>query len=348
MNPKVSAYAPGKMFLLGEYAVVNDHHPAIIVALNQGVHVYVEASSHYQIHSSMIKNQGIFLEKINNQLHSEDDRYTLVIAAINTMMRLNPSLPPFSLIIKSELDHPNAKKYGFGSSGAVIVAIIKALSMYSHRQDSILDIFKLSIKTQHTLSPYSSYGDIAVSCFGGLLYYQKGNTDFLVNASIKEVLNHPLDGFIFESLPFLHIHYCIGYTHQHAFSSEMVRQVQHQTHPQALQDFLAAAKQVVDLSKVAIINNEIDVFLANVDVYRQLLVTLQSQSHVPIETSLISMMIQQANTHGALAKTSGAGGGDCVLAFASDKQNIVKIKQAWKRLGVEIVEHIQWEEKNES
>ena len=48
---------------------------------------------------------------------------------------------------------------------------------------------------------------------------------------------------------------------------------------------------------------------------RQLLQKLGDFSHVTIETPLLQRMIQLAESAGAAAKTSGAGGGDCGIVL---------------------------------
>lgn len=343
MNNRVSAYAPGKMYILGEYAVVYEGFPAIITSLNKGVHVFIEPSQHYEMSSSKFKHEIITLSEKNKRLYTSDRRFSYALEAINTILPLCKEITPFKLTIESELDHPNQKKYGFGSSGAMIVAIVKALSLYFDINFSKMDIFKLSVITQFSISKYSSFGDLAVSCFGGMLYYQKGKVDWLAKLTTQEALEETWDDFKFEPLPSFNVNYCIGYTKQHALSTKMVKQVQTNINLFELNDFLEHAKIIVEEGKHAIMNNKVDDFLKAINEYRHLLVQLSQRSGISIETPLIQNMIDQANHVGASAKTSGAGGGDCVIGFSQNAQIIAQCKEVWKQLDVEIVESIEWE-----
>ena len=52
-----------------------------------------------------------------------------------------------------------------------------------------------------------------------------------------------------------------------------------------------------------------------------------------IETPALVKLCQLAEEEGAVAKSSGAGGGDCGIAFASQAQQAEKIHHKWRSAG---------------
>ena len=68
---------------------------------------------------------------------------------------------------------------------------------------------------------------------------------------------------------------------------------------------------------------------------RQLLQKLGDFSHVTIETPLLQRMIQLAESAGAAAKTSGAGGGDCGIVLIDQTIDPRPLLAAWAHDGIE-------------
>ncbi|MCP6711152.1 hypothetical protein NL489_27790, partial [Klebsiella pneumoniae] len=51
---------------------------------------------------------------------------------------------------------------------------------------------------------------------------------------------------------------------------------------------------------------------------------------VDIETPQLKLLCDIAETYGAAAKTSGAGGGDCGIAIIGDSKHRQSIYESWK------------------
>src|SRR5690554_1340003 len=343
MSKKSCAYAPGKMYLIGEYAVVQEGHPAILLSINKGVTVNIEESEQYSIQSNKYDNQLVSLDYVDEQVVCDDTNYTYALAAINTCLKTIENHKPFKISIVSELDNIQHKKYGLGSSSAMIVAIIRAMSHFFKIDRSLDEVFKLSVLAQLQLSKHSSFGDIATSVYGGCIYYVKGSIDWINPLQeFKSIISQDWDGFVIKRLPLKMLNNVVGYSGVHASSTELVKEVFKIKESKQFDDFLSQAKKIVNQCKDAILYDNEQLFYSSITNYRNLLVTLQEISNVSIEIEIIKKMIERVYAFHGVAKTSGAGGGDCVIAFAKDSDSIKEIKKEWEALGAEIIHSIKW------
>ena len=67
---------------------------------------------------------------------------------------------------------------------------------------------------------------------------------------------------------------------------------------------------------------------------RTLLSELANSSELNLETPALTKLITIAQSHGAAAKFSGAGGGDCGIALCSSMEVAEKIKHDWLEAGI--------------
>ncbi|NEA04918.1 phosphomevalonate kinase, partial [Streptomyces sp. SID10116] len=141
-RPTTVRRAPGKLFVAGEYAVVEPGNPAILIAVDRYVTVTVSdpggpgvvLSSDLAPHPAHCRWRDGRLggtEPRDEQLLHES--FTHVAAAIETVGRLLAErglpAPALDVSVSSEL-HDNGIKFGFGSSGAVVVATVAALAAH--------------------------------------------------------------------------------------------------------------------------------------------------------------------------------------------------------------------------
>ena len=77
----------------------------------------------------------------------------------------------FDLKVTSELDNSNGRKYGLGSSGAVTVATVKALSAFYELPLTPMMTFKLAALAHLEVQGNGSCGDIAASSYGGWIAF---------------------------------------------------------------------------------------------------------------------------------------------------------------------------------
>ena len=352
MSKKIIAFAPGKMYILGEYAVVHPGHPSILVSLSQGVFVTIDASATCSMTSSKYRDEKFSFSIINQQhVHIKSNYdFSYVKAAIEIVLEYAAPkvVEPFAIHIESQLDNTLLQKYGFGSSAAILVATITAFSDFLSLSLSKEQLFKLAVMAQLKLSSASSFGDIACSVYQGTVYYVKGHLS--LQQPLQLMIESTWDGFVIEQLPSLPCSMLIGYSNVSASSTKLVNQVnQYRNHP-LFDEFLSDAVKVVNRAKHAVITNNCKHFLLSIDEYRTLLLKLQHLTQVSIEIPIIETMISLAHQSNAVAKTSGAGGGDCVIAFASNKNPLEQCRQRWEINQIEVIDYsvsITKEEVNE-
>ena len=68
---------------------------------------------------------------------------------------------------------------------------------------------------------------------------------------------------------------------------------------------------------------------------RRLLSGLSRTSGITIETSQLRRLVEIAQEHGAVAKSSGAGGGDCGIALCPPGTDVAAMHAAWESAGIQ-------------
>ena len=171
----IETSVPGKLFIAGEYAVVEPGHPAIIVAVDQFINVTIEgARKNGSIQSAQYSDLPIRWTRRNGELvldHRENP-FHYILAAIRLTEKYAQEkgtlLSFYDLKVTSELDNSNGRKYGLGSSGAVTVATVKALNLYYDLKMDRLTQFKIAALAHLAVQGNGSCGDIAAMAAGWL------------------------------------------------------------------------------------------------------------------------------------------------------------------------------------
>ena len=233
----IEVTAPGKLYIAGEYAVVEPGHPAIIAAIDQFISVSIGPTKKSgSIQSAQYSDMPIRWTRRKNELVLDirDNPFHYILAAIHFTEKFaqekGKQLAFFDLKVTSELDNSNGRKYGLGSSGAVTVATVKALNAFYNLQLSQLELFKLATLAHLNVQGNGSCGDIAASCYGGWLAFSTFDHDWVLNKLETERLTtliesdwpslkiEPLE--VPEDLRLL-----IGWTGSPASTSDLVDQV---------------------------------------------------------------------------------------------------------------------------
>ena len=68
---------------------------------------------------------------------------------------------------------------------------------------------------------------------------------------------------------------------------------------------------------------------------RRLLLGLTRTSGIVIETPPLRRLVEIAQEHGAVAKSSGAGGGDCGIALCPPGTDAAAMRSAWEAAGIQ-------------
>ena len=339
---------PGKLFIAGEYAVVEPGHPAIIVAVDQFINVTIEgARKNGSIQSAQYSDLPIRWTRRNGELvldHRENP-FHYILAAIRLTEKYAQEkgtlLSFYDLKVTSELDNSNGRKYGLGSSGAVTVATVKALNLYYDLKMDRLTQFKIAALAHLAVQGNGSCGDIAASCYGGWLAFstfdhewvlrkqQEWTLTQLLTSDWPELSIRPL--IVPKSLRLL-----IGGTGSPASTSDLVDQVYQskEAKEKGYAKFLTDSKDCVNRLIDGFLNEDSRTIKKMITENRKLLVGLSSLTGVTIETPALKKLCDLAETYRGAAKSSGAGGGDCGIVIVDQKTGILPLMSAWEKADI--------------
>ncbi|MFT8926060.1 MAG: phosphomevalonate kinase [Bifidobacterium sp.] len=182
--------APGKLYVAGEYAVVEPGHRAIVVAVNRFLDVRIHASDFEARQGSLQSNR---FTRSRVQWHRSHDTIVVdsadqsgwgfIINAIRVVERFaveaGKSLRYCDISVSSGLDDASGKKYGLGSSGAVTVATVQALCDFYHLEIGEMERYKLAFLAANEVQPSGSGGDIAAGTFQGCIAYSSPDHEWI-------------------------------------------------------------------------------------------------------------------------------------------------------------------------
>ena len=309
-NNFVYGVAYGKLYLAGEYAILEDYASALITSVPKKITVFVEESDKTTIFDTINKTSVGLFEENNN--------FTLVQQFIQFLTEYINSDKTFALTIFNEL-HSDDKKYGLGSSGAVLVAISRAILSFENITYNDLTIFKLAalFNIKHNLS--GSMGDVAASINDGITFYQKFNAEFVnemirQDKSVKEIINTNWDGLLIEKIqPKADLSILARWTGEAVDTKEHVKLwKQHKdNYKEEFKVFVETSNHLVKTLKDNLVETDASNALNTINKLRENLLYLESFSKIPMETNTMKSYI---DSHSA-GKQSGSGSGDIVLGF---------------------------------
>ncbi|MCG4282129.1 phosphomevalonate kinase [Lacticaseibacillus saniviri] len=345
----VTAQAPGKLYIAGEYAVVETGFPAIIVALNQFVTVTVEAKQQYgSIVSNQYQENSLVWKREGDQMvfDNRDNPFHYILSAIHLTedyaRELGKPLALYQLSVDSDLDAVDGRKFGLGSSAAVTVATVKALNLFYELNMSADQIYKLAAIAHLDVQGNGSLGDIAASVYGGWIAYRSFDKEWLAaqrhEATLSELLNMDWPELSIKLLtPPDNMRLLIGWTGSPASTSQLVDKITiaKAQKKAAYQQFLADSKAVLEDLIASFNRQDLAGIQAGIRANRHALDRLADFSGVAIETPVLKKMRQLAENFGGCAKTSGAGGGDCGIVLIDQDAEITPLLDQWRANQIE-------------
>lgn len=345
----ITAKAPGKLYIAGEYAVVETGFPAIIVALNQFVTVTIEESHEYgSIVSKQYQENSLYWQRQGDEMvfDNRDNPFHYILSAIRLTeqyaRQAGKTLRVYHLRVNSDLDSADGKKYGLGSSAAVTVATVKALCAFYELSLSNDQLYKLAAIAHLDVQGNGSLGDIAASVFGGWIAYRSFDKQWLADirptVSLKQLLEMPWPSLSIELLtPPAELSLLIGWTGSPASTSHLVDKIAlAKTEQQAAyQNFLAASKACLEAMIEGFRRNDLAQIQTELRHNRAILKDLAHFSQVAIETPILQKMGALAEAIGGAAKTSGAGGGDCGIVIIDRAIETEALFEQWRANQIE-------------
>jgi phosphomevalonate kinase len=354
-RPSISRHAPGKLFIAGEYAVLEPGHPAILVAVDRQVSVTVSGADGVDVVVDSDLSPGRTRLRRRDgglaDLGADDERQALhglthVVSALEVvdglMAERGLSAAPMRLSIRSRL-HQDGTKIGLGSSGAVTVATVAAVAAYHGMELSPDALFRLAMLATARRNPRSSGGDLAASVWGGWIAYKAPDRVAVVEMAqrrgIEETLRAPWPGFALRRLPPPRgLALEVGWTGQPASTTSLAGLFgSHDWQGSSSQRrFVARSDECVHASIRALEQGSDDALLREVRAARHLLADLDDEVRLGIFTTRLTALCDAAEAAGGAAKPSGAGGGDCGIALldATAQKRLSQLREEWAAAGV--------------
>ena len=329
----------GKLYWAGEYAVLEPGQLALIKAIPIYMTAEINASDAYRLYSDM------FSYSVDMR---PDSSYALIqetVALVEEYLTdQGVDLQPFSLEIRGKMER-EGKKFGLGSSGSVVVLVIKAmLAFYERLADRDL-LFKLASAVLLKRGDNGSMGDIACIVSEDLVLYQSFDREkvaqWLEKVDLQDVLARDWDFSISSVEPALKFDFLVGWTKEVAVSSHMVKQIKDNMNA----SFLQASKETVANLVKALQKDQEETIIDLLEQASQLLEGLSSDIYTPS----LRQLKDASRDLKAVAKSSGAGGGDCGIALSFDQDSTTLLKKRWADLGIELLyqERIGHDDKSE-
>jgi mevalonate kinase len=306
---QVIASAPGKAILFGEHSVVYGK-PAIAMAINKRVQVKILEGSKNIIKVNL-RDLGIYgqIDLKNNTIFSNSSNKGILKYVLSSIKKIHEES---GLDISIDVNVPIGG--GLGSSAAITVALIAALSKYNNinlkKEEIAKFAHEVELEVQNSASPLDTF----ISTYGGIIYLKKGG---------KEIF--PLD--IKSDIPIV-----VGYTNSRGDTGKLIEKVKYrkENYPEIMNPIIDSIESVTDEAKESILKNDENRIGELMNINHGLLDALG------VNTLALSNMVYTARNAGALgSKITGAGGGGSIIAYCPEKSKevilaIQKIENAFK------------------
>jgi len=326
----IVARAPGKLFLLGEYAVL-DGAPAVVAAVDRYVEVEVVPQAAPLLRFQSDQSSTILEIPAASGAWSaaEPCFFDFARTAYAAALDAHPELTGrgFDIRLSSAASRIAGTKLGFGSSAAITAALVAAFDAVATTGEAPADrtaLFARALGAHRAAQRgVGSGADVAASVFGGVLSFEP-QAD---GSPILAPLTMPSSA-----------RWLVGWTGTPASSIDLVgRYLALGNGSAALRgEFVAASTKAVEELVASCARGELP--NAAIDAAAWSMEELASRTGLGVLTPALRRLIAVARAHGASAKVSGAGGGDCGIALVASPQDADSVTAAWRAAGLEPID----------
>lgn len=309
---KVKVSAPGKLMLFGEHAVIYNR-PCIVTAVDQRISVKIRPvkKSKLLIDAPDVKIVGYCrgIDALGKKTNMPKGVRFLEAAVKNFFEKYKVGS---GLKIKTKSEF--SSEFGFGSSSAVTVAAIKGLSVLFKVKLSKKGLFDLAYKTVLDVQGMGSGFDLAAAIWGGTVYFVTGGQK-IIPLKIKD-------------LPLV-----VGYSGIKADTPTLVKKVAalRKNNKKLIDGIFDQISFLTNKARTALLDGDFKKTGELMNLNQGLLDALG------VNTKKLSCLIFAAREAGAWgAKLSGAGGGDCMIALAPEK-NRGRVEKAIENIGGKVI-----------
>jgi mevalonate kinase len=332
----ITVSAPGKLMLLGEHAVVYGY-PCIVTAVGQRMYCKAELIEG-EILLIDAPDVGLMGYKKPVDALGVGDMpkgARFVEAAVKNFREHFFFVEGVHLTIMSEF----SSEFGFGSSSASVICVIKALSELFKATLSKRQIFNLAYKTVLDIQKKGSGFDVAAAIFGGTLYFVTGGKVIKQLISVSRpkkvsAVNKLGAAYMADSSTTTRLPLIVGYSGSKADTVAMIEKVarKKQEDQEKVMSIFDQIGRLVEAGRSALLENNLPLLGKIMNKNQELL------SELGVSTARLDAMIAAARNAGAFgAKLSGAGGGDCMICL-SEEEKQQRIKEALVEAGGQVVD----------
>jgi phosphomevalonate kinase len=322
---KIEVSAPGKLVLLGEYAVLFGA-PAVVMAVNRRARVELSPSESncWTLIAPDLAQRPVGLDVGRGGVVNWHDNelgqgsFGLVerllgeldhagVVELTQLVPLAATLDTREFFISKS---DSRYKLGLGSSAALTVALASALAAWAgdgRMPDLKARWLQTLVDCHRTMQGgFGSGIDVAASVLGGVFRFRLAEDSSVVAA---QPLDLPAD------LQLLFI-----WTGRSASTSGFLERLEARraVHPQGVDHAIVRLGELSEVGIAALEAAAVPAFLAAVDGFWDALEALSREIEMPILSEEHRQLRRLAAASGARYKPSGAGGGDVGIAFAAD------------------------------
>lgn len=323
----VTASAPGKLVLLGEYAVL-EGAPALVLAVDRRAKVTLAtiAGDTWEIVSPTLGlGASMRVESGGVEWRGTPAPKLAWVALLCEQLPFASGLAPCRITLDSDpfyLRHADERmKLGLGSSAALTVALLGALHALARQPPPSLD---KCISAHRAIQHDRGSGiDIAASLAGGLSRFElEGNTPKCAPMQLPDGL-----------------HWRCVFSGRPASTGEMLatiaawREREPTGYARCMNELATISSRGVD----AVISHDAATFLSSLHDYAQVLARLGEASGTDIASREHRAIGALAADCGAVYKSCGAGGGDVGITFAVDDKQLREFAARVAQAGVPVI-----------
>ena len=355
-------FVPGKLMLSGEWCVLEEGLPCIVMSVNAGIsisivahHEYTFAAPDFQIGPTRFAYEHgsiRWCDPLNDieQAQLCLSRKTMAIT-LQYLQNKNIELRHFALATSSKqtiVEKENGKKYkiGLGSSAAIAVGIVAAIFQIHNvdidKAQTKKVMFNIACIAHYLVQEKLGSGfDIAASVWGGVTYYKRFCPDWLTEQidtnGVVSVLDKDWPGLYCENLAFPeNLKLLVGFVGYSANTKKLIRSLYEfrDKNPERYIDKMREIASVVDDLKDNLSSQNTPKILELLTKNRYLLRDMNQFSYRKLETKELSLLADVAEEYNAAGKFSGAGAGDCGIAIVPEDGDKDAILRKWQQCGI--------------
>lgn len=351
--------APGKLIVSGEYAVVRTGRPAVVIAMDAGIRAEARAlapeshpgsglsvqvaSSAFAVSPLTWTPAPLTTPAAERAAREPALRALDVLAAYAESAGTTPV--PLTLTLTSSLVDDTGTKYGLGSSGAVVVAVVAAAADAWGLDLDTDTLFRLSALAVIAGSPRASCADVAASVLGGWVFFRSFDRAAVLERAqrdgVQAAVHAPWPGLELRPLHVSeHLRVLVGWSGSPASTADLVAALDAAaaSGPMDLEEWAERSEAATLALARDLEAGNIAGVLDGIRASQRLLADLDHGARgdgraLGILTPALHRMIDIAEAHGAAAKISGAGGGDCMIALTDSDAVTSRVRQAWRSDG---------------